>query len=410
MASPVRVLAIGNVYPPHHLGGYEIIWRGVMRYLRQQGHVGRVLVSDYRNPTVSGDALGDPEVHRELEWYWRGHEWPALGLRARLALERRNAARFDRHVRELNPDVITWWSLGGLSLSLLERARQAGIPSLVFVLDPWPSYGRERDLWLRTWAHLPFAAGLVQRATGIPARVRWADVGRWVFCSAAMAESTAAAGLRIARARSTILSPGVERSFLEVLAEPAPPPWRWRLLYLGRVVEQKGVATAVASLAELPPGAHLSIVGEGDPAYRAQLAELAERLGVAERVSLEPARPREQLVELIRGADAVLFPVEWPEPWGLVPLEAMALGRPVLATGTGGSGDYLRDERNSLLFRAGDPAALAAAVRRLAADEGLRQRLIEGGRQTAAAHSEDAFNQRALAEILAAARAPRARR
>jgi hypothetical protein len=84
--------------------------------------------------------------------------------------------------------------------------------------------------------------------------------------------------------------------------------------------------------------------------------------------------------------DAVLFPVTWAEPWGLVPLEAMAVGTPVIATGTGGSAEYLSDEGNALLAAPGDPEALAGAVRRLAADAGLRARLAEAGRRTAEAH------------------------
>ena len=54
-----------------------------------------------------------------------------------------------------------------------------------------------------------------------------------------------------------------------------------------------------------------------------------------------------------------MFPVRWNEPWGLVPIEAMARGRPVVATGRGGSGEYLRDGENCMLFDADDDAALA---------------------------------------------------
>ena len=92
-------------------------------------------------------------------------------------------------------------------------------------------------------------------------------------------------------------------------------------------------------------------------------------------------------------ADAVVFPVIWEEPWGLVPLEAMGIGRPVAATGRGGSAEYLEDGENALLFPAGDAPALAAAVERLAADAGLRARLRERGAETAARHTERRFNE-----------------
>lgn len=404
MAVLVRVLAVGNVYPPHHLGGYEIIWQGVMDHLRERGNAVRVLASDYTRSDGAGAGPEDPDVHRDLEWYWRDHQWRSLGFRDRLGLERRNAERFERHLAEFRPEVITWWSVGGMSLSLIERARRAGVPAVLFVLDPWTSYGPEHDLWLRTWRRLKPARAAVGRLTGIPAQVDLAAAGRWVFCSQTMRENTLATGVR--PAQSTILSPGVARQFTDYPVEADLPSWQGRLLYVGRVVEQKGVHVAIAALSRLPPSARLKIVGEGDLAYRERLEAMAVELGVRERVEFAGAKPRRELPEVFRAADAVVFPVEWPEPWGLVPLEAMALGRPVLATGRGGSGDYLVDGRNTLLFEAGHAEALAAVVQSLAGDPALRERLRTGGLETARRHTEDEFNRRAGEEIAAASRAP----
>jgi glycosyltransferase involved in cell wall biosynthesis len=404
----VRVLAIGSVYPPQHLGGYEVIWRGAMRHLRAEGHTGRILATDYRHAEVAAGDPEDPDVHRELQWYWRDHEWRSLGLRQRLALERHNAHVFDAHLENFRPDVIAWWPLGGTSLGLIERAREAGIPSVFFVLDPWPIYGPRVDRWLRTWARLGPLALAVERITGLPTRVELPGAGRFVFCSRALLNDTVAAGVAIAD--RTIVTPGVERSFIDQPREAEAPPWRWRMLYAGRVVEQKGVETAVRSLRLLPAEAQLRIVGEGDRPYLTELERLAAELGVGDRVTLEGPRPRPQLIETYREADAVVFPVRWSEPWGLVPLEAMALGRPVVATGRGGSGEYLRNGRNCLLFEAGDAAGLAAGLRDLAGDSRLRGQLIAGGYETADDHTEDVFNRRALAELLEASRAPRPRR
>jgi glycosyltransferase involved in cell wall biosynthesis len=217
-----------------------------------------------------------------------------------------------------------------------------------------------------------------------------------------------ATGLAIAD--STIVTPGVERSLVDQPRTDDVPPWRWRLLYVGRVVEQKGVETAIASLPLLPDGARLRVVGEGDRPYLSKLEALASELGVTAQVTLEGSRPRAQLIEIYRDADAVVFPVKWSEPWGLVPLEAMALGRPVVATGRGGSGEYLEDRRNALLFEAGDATALAARLRTLAEDAELRAKLIAGGYETAGEHTEDAFNLRALEELRRASTAPPPRR
>lgn len=403
----MRVLAVGNMYPPHHLGGYELCWQGAMRHLRAHGHGARILTTDYRHGDATPGAEEDPDVHRELEWYWHEHHWRSLSPTARLALERRNAKRFDRHLRELRPDLLAWWAVGGMSLGLIERARRAGLPAVLFVHDYWPSYGPERDLWTRMWRWRPRAARVVQALSGLPTRPQLGRAGRWLFNSESMRLETLRTGLEIPD--SAILAPGIDRRYREAPHEPEPPPWRWRLLYVGRVVEPKGVRTAIESLALLPAAATLRIVGEGDEDYRRELAETVRRLGLTERVAFEPRRLPGELPGVYQAADALIFPVQWPEPFGLVPLEAMALGRPVLATGRGGSGDYLRDGENTLLFEAGGAEALAAAVRRLADDAGLRARLREGGYATAAAHGEDEFNARALDEMLAAARSAAAR-
>src|SRR5438552_15011542 len=122
MLRDVRALAVGNMYPPHHLGGYELVWRSAVRHLRELGHEVRVLTTDFRLPSPREAA--DPDVHRELRWWWREHAFPQRPLRERLAIERHNARVLERHLDELRPDVVSWWSMGGMSMSLIERVRR----------------------------------------------------------------------------------------------------------------------------------------------------------------------------------------------------------------------------------------------------------------------------------------------
>lgn len=402
--APLRVLALGNAYPPHHLGGYELIWRGVDRYLIETGHAVRVVTTTWQRDVATAAAPGPDsgvDVHRELDWYWHAHRWRELGWRARLALERHNAAVFARHLVEFRPDVLAWWPVGGLSLSLLEQGRRSGLPSVLFMLDPWLDYGPRHDLWLRGWERLGLLAGVAERVTRLPTRVRYDRLGRWVFCSESLRAATLAAHPSLGE--TVVLTPGLDRAWLELPEESEPPPWRGRLLYAGRVVEQKGVHTAIQALAQLPAGIDLTVLGDGDVPYRSRLEALVSELRLEGRVTFRPAVPPEALVECYREADAVVFPVEWEEPFGLVPLEAMAVGRPVIATGRGGSGDYLRGEENALLFGAGDANGLAAAVDRLGRDPALRERLRTAGRRTAQAHSETTYDAAAVGELERAA-------
>jgi hypothetical protein len=173
------------------------------------------------------------------------------------------------------------------------------------------------------------------------------------------------------------------------------------LLCLGRIDPRKGIATAISALAELP-GCTLSVRGAGDEAHERALRAQAERDGVADRVTFAEL-PRDQVARTYADHDALLFPVTWIEPWGLVPLEAMAVGLPVIATDAGGPAEYLEHQRNALVLpREAPPSDFAAAVRRLESDPGLRERLVEHGHATAARFTAEGYN-RAIREALEAA-------
>src|SRR4051794_30678081 len=97
----VRLLTVGNMYPPQHLGGYEAVWAAAVAHLRDAGHEVTVLTTD----TIlrPGTAAAPAHVHRELGWSWRDHEFPPEPARVSLARERRNAAVLREHLAQ-RPD------------------------------------------------------------------------------------------------------------------------------------------------------------------------------------------------------------------------------------------------------------------------------------------------------------------
>jgi glycogen(starch) synthase len=393
----VRVLCVGNMYPPHDLrGGYELTWRSSVLHLRARGDHVRVLTTTYRAPDVPTEAELDHDVvHRSLRWYWRDHAFPRLSPRERLEVERHNARAFDRHVADFAPDVVAWWGMGGMSLGLVERARRAGLPAVGVVGDEWLRWGPKADGWLRAMRRVPGLPLIVERVTHLPARVDLDHAAMWLFNSETVRQKTRDSGLDLPR--SAVAHPGIDE---RLFGRREPREWRWRLLCLGRLDPRKGIEVALGALPLLPPEATLVIQGSGGAAgYRDVLRSRAEDLGVGERVGFSAA-PRERLADVYAEADALLFPVQWDEPWGLVPLEAMAVGRPTVATGTGGSGEYLEHDRNCLVFAPRDSAdALATAVRRLAGDSELRDRIRRNGYDTAARYTETAYNE-AIANAL----------
>lgn len=386
----LRILAVGNMYPPHHAGGYELMWQAAMRAARARGHEVRVLTSDHRENDDRPE--DDPDVHRTLRWYWNlsAYEFPRLGVHERIALERHNAAELDRHLAAMDPDLVAWWSMGCMSLSLIERVRRAGRPAVSVVHDDWVVYGRQHDQWLRMWrGRRMLLAPLAERLLGLPTCVDLGGSGPFVFNSRYTRDQARQAGL--STMCEDVIHPGIDDKYLAAPASAPARSWRWRLACVGRIDRQKGIDTAVGALAHLPEAATLTVWGTGDQSYVQEMTDQARTLGLGDRVRFAGWADAGRLCEVYAGADAVLFPVRWEEPFGLVPIEAMAAGCPVVATARGGSAEFLRDGDNALIVPADDPAAMATALGRLAADPSLRARLREGGGATAGQHSIGRF-------------------
>jgi glycosyltransferase involved in cell wall biosynthesis len=391
------------MYPPHHFGGYELVWASAVEHLRSRGHEVRVLTTDTRTSSLERD--GD-DVHRDLRWHLRDGEFERVGPLTRVRTARHNHHALDRHLTSFAPDAVAWWSMGGLTLTMLESVRRRGLPAVAFVHDDWLDYGRWVDPWLRTFVgpRRGRLAPLGERFTGVPARVDFAAAATYVFVSDFTRRQALALGLGLRR--TDVAHSGIHPAYLD----PAPEQeWRWRLLYVGRLDQRKGVDLTIEALADLPPEARLEIAGGWDRHEEARLRDLAARLGVPERVRFAGQVERSELHGLYATADAVVFPVRWSEPWGLVPLEAMARGRPVVASGRGGSGEYLRDGENCLLMDPDEPGSLASTLRRLAADGALRSRLRAGGLATARLHTEQVFNEAVEHALLDAAGVARGR-
>jgi glycosyltransferase involved in cell wall biosynthesis len=182
---------------------------------------------------------------------------------------------------------------------------------------------------------------------------------------------------------SAVVYSGIEnREFPVHTGPPTPRPWRWKLIYVGRIDDRKGIDTVIRALSLLPSEATLDLFGPGDASHLAELRTLVADLDLADRVRFGGAERRD-LARLYAAADAFVFPSTWREPFGLVPIEAMACDTPVVATGTGGTAEFLRDGVNAVFFAQGDAASLAGALQRVGTDERLRDELVMAGRRTA---------------------------
>ena len=189
------------------------------------------------------------------------------------------------------------------------------------------------------------------------------------------------------RRRVSVVPCGVDLDLFapEGRAEPRPPKstTRARVVAVARLVERKGVGEVIETLAQVP-GADLVVAGgpdraalDADPEVR-RLRALAERDGVADRVEFRGRVERPDLPALFRSADVAVC-VPWYEPFGIVPLEAMACGVPVVASSVGGLIDTVVDGATGVHVPPRDPARLARALSTLLADPARRRELGAGG-------------------------------
>lgn len=154
-----------------------------------------------------------------------------------------------------------------------------------------------------------------------------------------------------------------------------------RLLAVGRLSHYKGFEVLIAALTRLPD-AGMVLIGHGEEAERLRAA--ASRHGVQDRISFIPQMDDGALQAAYAAADLFVLPsLDRSEAFGLVLLEAMRAGLPVVASAIRGSGvgHVVEHERTGLLVPPGDAEALAGAIARLQADSGLRHSLGAAGRE-----------------------------
>jgi len=186
-----------------------------------------------------------------------------------------------------------------------------------------------------------------------------------------------------ANAAITVIPSGVDERFTTWGPQAPRSKDIPRVVSLGRLVARKGVDDAIRALA-CHPTAELVIGGgpPGDDFDRdsdvARLRAVAGEMKLTDRVHFAGALDRDEAAALVRSADVVVCP-PWFEPFGIVPLEAMACGVPVVGTEVGGLIDTVVQDDTGVLVPPRRPDLLGAAMKDLLDDPARRQRLARAG-------------------------------
>jgi glycogen synthase len=185
----------------------------------------------------------------------------------------------------------------------------------------------------------------------------------------------------IPRERIHIIPPGVNRSlFSGPFERPLPELQGPRVVYAGRLHPSKSVNTLVGAAKLMSSDAHVVLVGDGP--QRSALERSIAGLGLGGRVHITGFVPHDTVPAHLAHADVVVLPSIYEE-LGSVLLEAIHLGRPIVASAAGGIPGVIHHGRNGLLVAPEDPADLARAVDRVLGDPALRATLSEGARRSA---------------------------
>lgn len=394
----LKILVVSNLYPPHYIGGYELGCQDVVERLKARGHDVKVLTSSYG----VAEPQQSEEIYRQLKintpWIDNNPYPPALDnsssrdLLKLLNKEIVNQRAFKLLCRQFKPDVVYLWNLWHVSVSISSVAQQLGFPVCYFVSDSWLSYW-DQDPGHRLWhhCHRRFGRRVVCQlclsflnGSGLLLPSGSLDLRYAQFASRFLKQLALQAGKSVANAKVIHWGVDVNRFTYK---KPSPGSVK-RLLYVGQVVPQKGVHTAVEALKMLVQqhrntSITLTIVGGSvTPDYEAHVRRLVSSAMLADKVRFTGLLPRHCLSDIYQEHDLLIFPSIWDEPFSITLLEAMASGLAVVGTPTGGSSEILRHEVNAMIFPKEDAGTCAAYVQRLLEDPDLFERIRLNGRQT----------------------------
>ena len=372
-----RILTVSSLYPPHYLGGYELLCRQVMQELAARGHEIMILTSTHGSGTAV-EMLDGMEVRRVLS-----HDTP-FGTPASVSRVRRlragahNAKAFRAAAKAFRPDLVFVWSQQRLTIACSRAAQALGVPTVWTMNDPH----------LGSFVASPFRPtpkGVVRwlsdRTASRGTTLLGLRMGRVTCISQTLKDDLL--GMSVSVEQSQIIYQGIPLEQFPMKEQPgtlgAPP----RLLYAGQLHPYKGVHTLLEAAGMLRRDHNLllqlSIAGDGSVEYREQLKQQAAREEL--NVAFLGRVPHGELPALYRENDIFIFASTWREPFGLTHLEAMASGTPVISTCDGGHGEFLRHMENALTFEKGNASELAERILALVQDGELRGRLALSGRR-----------------------------
>lgn len=392
----MNILFISNFYPPNVFGGYERLCFDVASALQDRGHSITVLTSSY------GDATSENYGHvvrRELFLFaTEGNIYQAYECSAE---EKENHERENRRiikavVSEVKPNIIFVWNLYFFTPDLLNTIEKLNVRKCYLLTDNWliaqlnPDFISSyfsNEIFGKPQGNRRFLTTLKRIYSEARLRLNrkpYLLTGKAIFPSNFMKQLYRDAGFGFLDGKTIcyhgvkfLHSSGEQRRFRGELCSQN----EIRLLFAGRIVNIKGVHTAVSSIRQVKEylgdnfRVTLTVVGDTqDKAYLGELKDIISSQGIQDSVVFQDKVQEADLFQLFQQHDIYLFPSLY-EPFSLTLILALEAGIPTIASDIGGNIEIIENRKTGLLFKSGNSDALARSICCLVDDPHLRERI-----------------------------------
>ncbi|WP_319410106.1 glycosyltransferase family 4 protein [uncultured Desulfosarcina sp.] len=363
----MKILAFSSLYPPFYKGGYEIAAKSFIDNLRKRGHQVTVVSSKYG---VTQDNENDPDILRNLHYLNFNHlnesfyiKFPwicsILSSIRRFILTIFNVIIAGKIIRRYDPDILFLWDMREISYHTVFSKVKKKIPIVIMVEDEVFNWHTINNRFFSTFSLSK-------------------DYIRFnhIFCvSKVMKDYAILAGYDINRI--SVVPNGISNDWLLKKITIKKPSGR--LLYVGRLSKIKGIHNIIKAFNFLHKNYEsdifLTITGSGDQEYVTYLKALITKFNLMKIVRFQEKLSYQKLKDVYTQHDLLIVSSIYREPFGLILIEAMSRGIPVIASNIGGPSEIIKDQITGLLYAPNDPKDLARKIQHLLTDHALYNRI-----------------------------------
>ncbi|MDJ0795533.1 MAG: glycosyltransferase family 4 protein [Calothrix sp. MO_167.B12] len=373
----LRILLISNLYPPQVVGGYERGMADCARLLNDSGHDVLIVTSnteDYTSNCHQPD--NEPEIHRCLYlcgvWNNQGTAWLPLEQVAMRTFQ--NRVILAQELQEFKPDICLVGNIDFLGVELLDKILADGIPVAHYVMNSAPGYPVE--LMPKSKLH------------------------QYITCSDWIRDGLKQQGYLTDTAQTVYPGAAVEEFYQVEL----PPRDKLRIAYASLVMPYKGADVLIEALSllhheDLDFSATIA-GGTLSQEFVEELQRFVESEGMEDKVKFPGVLSRQQLKELYKTHNVLVFPSRFQEPFGISQIEAMAAGLTLVTSGTGGAGEIVEHHIDGFKFESENPLDLADVLSYLPTNTNEWEKITVAGQKRAMSNFSQARGIEQLEDVL----------